>query len=326
MKILVTGSTGFIGKHLVKRLLSNGHEVRCLIRETSVKPVEFINSVEWYIGNFADPYTLTPALRGVDAVIHLAGCIKAKKKSDYYSINYYGTKNLVDAMQKACKEGTKLIYVSSQSAAGPSSSPGAPQRENDPAYPISAYGDSKLAGEIAVSKARNRFNVVIIRPAIVYGPGDRETLLFFKYARKHIRPVIGFKERYISIVHISDLVKMVLLTLDKKIESGEVFFVSDGKIYTTRELFKLISKLMSTWIVPVPIPLTFVCIAALLNNAMGYLSGKVTMLNIDKYKELKALYWICSSEKAAKEGFSPDYDLKKGLQETYQWYIENGWL
>jgi len=50
------------------------------------------------------------------------------------------------------------------------------------------------------------------------------------------------------------------------------------------------------------------------------------MLNIDKYKELKALYWICSSEKAAKEGFSPDYDLKKGLQETYQWYIENGWL
>ncbi|MBO8130441.1 MAG: NAD(P)-dependent oxidoreductase [Candidatus Marinimicrobia bacterium] len=325
MKILVTGATGFIGRNLVRKLLQKNYYVRCLIRNTSIKPSEFIGKVQWIVGNLSDYTTLIPAIEGIDVVIHLAGVIEANKKSDYFKVNYYGMVNLLEAIKKSGRRGIKFLYVSSLASAGPSNN-NSPKKEDSINSPVSNYGRSKLAGEIALLKECDYVNAVIVRPAIVYGPGDKETFSFFKYVKNHLRPVIGFKERYFSLIYLEDLVKLIIQLMERNIESCEIFFASDGKIYTASQLLKQVSKIMNKWTIPIPVPLFLLKFIAIVNTIFSFISGKVPIINIDKYYEIREQYWMCSADKIFSLGFKPSYDLERGLRETYNWYINNGWL
>ncbi|MCK4689283.1 MAG: NAD(P)-dependent oxidoreductase, partial [Candidatus Marinimicrobia bacterium] len=221
MKAFVTGATGFIGKHLVKALLKNDWSIRCLARKTSIRPEEFTDKVEWMIGDLQDKDSLVSACLDVDVIFHLAGAIKAKSASEFLLINGEGTENLVCAFLESGKKGARFIYISSMAAGGPSSR-WKLKNEDEPTFPVSAYGESKLAGEIAVLKRKKELKCVIIRPSVVYGPGDRESLSFFKFAKLHVNPYLGFKKRYISMIHVDDLVQLILLVSKSDLSSGEI--------------------------------------------------------------------------------------------------------
>jgi nucleoside-diphosphate-sugar epimerase len=328
MKALVTGGTGFIGRHLVSTLLNEGWEVRCLARKTSIKPKKFSNDVEWIIGNLQSKDSLIPACKNVDVIFHLAGAIVARKPEDFFKINYYGTDNLVRAIGESGNSNIRLVFVSSQAASGPSADLKA-KSEGEPSFPVSLYGESKLAAEIAVLRHKNRIHSTIVRPATVYGPGDKETLLFFKLAKNHIEPFISFNKRFISVIHVADLVKLLIMTSKSTLPSGEIFYAADSSVhgYSWNTIVKEAAKSLDTFTFPIFVPKQIVLLSAGISGLWSKLTGKATMLNIDKYKEMVQRAWICSPEKAKNMlGFEPEYDLKEGFQETANWYRQHGWI
>ena len=156
--ILVTGGTGFIGTHLLEKLVASGQAVRALVRRTGAKPRSLPAGVETVYGDLASGAGLAEALRGVDAVIHLAGVTKALRPGDYYTGNVRATEQLVHAM---AGQGIRLVHVSSLAAIGPSEA-GVPLAEDAEPHPLTHYGKSKLAAEKVVRDLAPY--AVIVRP------------------------------------------------------------------------------------------------------------------------------------------------------------------
>jgi len=328
MNILVTGATGFIGRHLVPTLFKKGWSVRCLARTTSVQPEEFRYRAEWVIGDLQDLDSLKEACKNIDLVIHLAGTIKANAIDDFYSINAGGTRNLLEAILQSGNSNAKFILISSQAALGPASNQ-RPLTEDDKPRPVSNYGKSKLEAEKIILEYRNLIRSIIIRPSVVYGPGDRESLSLFRLAGHHINPHIGFKSTYINSIHVQDLVQLIHLSIENNVTSGEIFNANDGmdRGYSTEDVIKCAARSLGTWTIPIYIPKTILKMLALISSGISKISGDASMINPDKYRELSARYWIFSSQKARSVlGFSAQYDLNTGFQMTADWYREQQWL
>src|SRR5512139_1057361 len=142
MKILVTGATGFIGNHLVHRLVRDGHSVVALVRNRDkARELPAVEVLEGDLTLFEHPRTVLPAC---DAVIHLAGVVAAERIEDYERINFTAVKHLVACLERQSWKPKRLLFSSSLAAAGPSATP---LTERDPCAPIEAYGTSKLEAE-----------------------------------------------------------------------------------------------------------------------------------------------------------------------------------
>ncbi len=324
MKILVTGATGFIGKHLVPRLLEEHYDVRCLARQTSLKPDRFKDHVEWVFADLDDSAALNAACHKIDIVIHLAGLIKSARAADFFTINSAGTERLLQALPR----GKKIILVSSQAAIGPSSTL-QPLPETALPNPISAYGRSKLLAENHLIRAGQKINYTIIRPPIVYGPQDRESLAIFRLAKYHLNPIIGFRKSYVNLVYVADLVEFILLCLKNRCSDNEIFHINDGNDsgYTQSEMVRKAAERLGSRLIPLYVPKFLVKTVAELNTGISRRRGKVSMLNRDKYTEITARGWLLSSQKARTIlHYRPRYDLDRGFTITVDWYKQKGWL
>lgn len=207
---LVTGASGFIGAHLVQRLIADGWTVTGLVRSTSRLEALRHERVTVVAAEITDRagVTRTIAASAPQVVFHLAGLVRASSKAEFLRVNAAGT----EAVAAACAEQARppvLVLVSSLAAAGPSGAQ--PRVENDPASPVSAYGRSKRAGEVAVAKFAGVVPITIVRPCVVLGPGDRGVLEMIKpIARRGITAVPGQGSRRLSVVAVSDLVACLL--------------------------------------------------------------------------------------------------------------------
>jgi nucleoside-diphosphate-sugar epimerase len=328
LNILVTGATGFIGRQLVPTLLQKGYTVSCLARSTSRRPDNFTDSVHWVLGDLLDKQSLVEACGGVDAVVHLGGAIKASDAKMFFSINVDGTRNILEALVQAGNPHARFIYFSSQAALGPAPTP-KPLTEESKSHPVSAYGQSKFQAEQIVQEYNKQLCCVILRPSVVYGPGDRESLAFFKIAKYHINPIIGFKPKYIDIIHVEDLVQIVLSVLKEDIKSGEIFNINDGQNggYSVNAVVRHAAEALKTWTAPVYIPLPVLKIAAILSGTLSKISGRSAMFNSDKYREIAAQYWLfCSEKVSATLGYTPKYNIENGFLTTALWYKKHKWL
>lgn len=318
MRALVTGASGFIGGHLTESLVGSGYRVRALVRKTS--NLQWLKGfdIELIYGDITDPKSLVPAVKGVDYVFHIAGETKAKDPKIYEMVNYKGTKNLFNVCLKENPRLKKFVFFSSQAAAGPSSSL-KPLKEEDPPNPVSAYGRSKLKAEEFLKKS-NGLPWIILRPPLIYGPRDPETLLFFQILKTRMRPGIV---RYFSACYVKDLVRVTILAAESEKVSG-IYFISDGNIYTIDEISLLLGKIMKRKIFRIPLPKKILYLYTfLLENIVN----KPTVLNRERVVELSQRYWICDSSKIRKElRFEPTYPLEQGISETLSWYIDNRWL
>lgn len=177
MKTLVTGATGFIGSHLVKALVEQGKDVRCLVRKTS--DTQYLNElgVELFYGDLLYKESLQEVAKNVNIVYHLAGIVHSKKSSDYYKINTNGTQNLVEVFLSEKIE--RFVYLSSIAAVGPNREHGILLNEQSPCRPIDPYGRSKLGAEKLLMNFFKKygFPIVIIRPPTVYGPSGRSQII-----------------------------------------------------------------------------------------------------------------------------------------------------
>jgi dihydroflavonol-4-reductase len=333
MRALVTGASGFIGSTLIEELNRLGIEVRALMRSTSLDENLKGLQYEKAIGNLSDSESLKKAVQGVDLVFHLAGVIAAPNESGYFSFNAEGTRRLADAVAQ-CNPGLKrFVYVSSLAAGGPSNSAG-PRCEVDADAPVSAYGRSKKAGELALLKYKDVFPSVILRPPLVYGPKDKAMLMVFQTAAKGLYPKIptasASGEKYYSSIQVTDLIRGMIQAAMAPLEtvpSGEVFYLAHAQFNPYADIMEAVALKLGRKPVTLKIPKWFLASAATAATWYGRATGKMTPFNRDKLNELLPDYWTCSPQKAERLlEFKAEYDLKTGLNHALDWYVRHGWL
>ncbi|MBN1560114.1 NAD-dependent epimerase/dehydratase family protein [candidate division KSB1 bacterium] len=325
MRAFVTGSNGFIGSSLVEKLVEEGYQVRCLVRQTSNLQWLQKKQVELYYGDLRTPAQLSPAVRDVDVVFHLAGVTRGHREEDFIAGNFTTTMNLLEACKNSGPAQQKFVFVSSQAAGGPSMA-GTPLSEEEALHPISSYGRSKRMAEEAVLEFAHDRHATIIRPPSVYGPRDRDFFKLFKSCRFGFLPMIGDGTQKMSLIYISDLIAGLLAAM-KKEAAGEIFFMTSDEVVTFADLARAISLAMGVQphLLHIPLPLVkLIAIAAALSSR---LTKKPPFITRDKFEEMKQPAWLCSSEKARRMlDFQSTTTLAQGMQKTASWYHENGWL
>jgi dihydroflavonol-4-reductase len=334
MRFLITGASGFVGGNLARMLVERGHQVTALVRRSSkVEELKKIPSIEFAFCDFNTGEGLEAAVEKIDVVIHAAGVTKARTPEEYHRGNAEGTRLLCAALSRQ-KKPAKLVFCSSLAAAGPATA-GKPRTEKDECAPVSIYGRSKLGGEMAVREFCDRVPSVIVRPPVVYGPGDFTNVPpLFPMAKLGVYVKPGFSPKFLSFVHVTDLCEGLIAaaekgkTLSKDDPAEGVYFISDPREYSYEDFFTAFSTALGKKkprVLPLPEMVGYA--VGLTNELAGRLVNSIPIMNRDKAFEMSREAWTCSPQRAAQElDFQPVHSLEGGLVDTVAWYRREGWL
>ena len=328
MKILVTGASGFIGSFIVAEGIDRGYEIYAGIRSTSSRKYlpEGIKTAELSLDNKERLKSELIVLGRFDYIIHNAGVTKCKDKTDFDKVNYYYTRNFIEALIETDTIPDKFLFVSSMAAFGPGD-PKTLEQVNlsDTPKPDTLYGISKLKAEEFIVSQKD-FPYLFLRPTGVYGPRERDYFVFLKTVNNHLEPAMGTKKQYLTFVYVTDLVKAMYLALESEFLQ-KAWFVSDGKEYDNREYAAIVKKHLSRWALYLPVPLFLVKAIAYSLDTLGGWFGISPTLNKDKYKIMRATNWKCEVEPLQRDlGFKTEYDLDKGIEACVEWYRKEKWL
>lgn len=338
--VLVTGASGFVGHHLTQALVAHGDDVTCLVRKSSnlerLKPL----GVTLVYGDVTDPPSLAAAVTGKAVVYHLAGRTKALRQQQYYEVNEAGCRNVAQACA-AQPTPPVLVSVSSLAAAG-ATPDGQLRTETDAPQPVSDYGRSKRAGELALEPFADRLPITIVRPPIVLGEGDVPSLALFKTVKRlGMHFVVGWKPHRFSVIHAADLASALILAAERGerlaavpsdadgvIRAQGYYFVAGDEHPTYGELGKMIGASMgrrSTLIVPLGPALAWA--SAAFSEALAQVVRVPFIFRLDKLREANAGSWACSPQKAFDQlGFRVETPLLDRLRQTFEWYRREKWL
>lgn len=326
MKILLTGASGFVGSHILDSLRGRGLPTALLLRPTSDRRfiAPHLPEVEVRPGCISDPESLRRAMAGITHVIHCAGATRAVRTAGFYDVNQAGTRNVVAAVNELPGQMRRLVHISSLAAAGPAPRE-KPAREEDAPHPVSEYGKSKLAGEEEV-RQRCRAEHVILRPPAVYGPRDAEFLRLFRAVKGHMLPRMS-RAQALSLVFVRDLAEAVAACLSHPAAAGRTYFVAGREVVTADGMGREIADQMQVWTVPLPLPAWALWPVCLAREAWSRLTGRPSVLSLQKFAELRAPGWVCDGARLEREtGHACATTLKQGIAETLQWYRQQHWV
>ena len=314
----VTGATGFIGRHVIADLIARGIGVRAIVRrESRHDPPTGVAVVRAPL----EPAALRDAFAGADAIVHLAGIVSALNGKAYTEVNVEGTRAVAGA---AAAVGARLVHISSLAAAGPAAA-ASPRAEDDAPSPRTPYGVSKLEGERIV-KATPGLRWTILRPAVVYGPGDRAMLPLFKLAQRGVLPLVGRVDAMYTLVHVSDLVRAITAAIDLPAE-GETLFVGHPRPVTARDILDALQLAVHRSSAVIHVPQALTRLAAAACDLAGHVVGRPLPLNRWRYVELSAEGFVCSVERLRERlGIVAVFELREGLAHTAEWYRREGWI
>lgn len=307
-------------------LLGRGVHVRCLIRKTS--DLKWLRNlpVELVHGDCNDKTSLGKAVKGVNQAFHLAGVTKAIEERTYFEVNALGTENLIHACLEHNTRLQKLIYLSSQAAAGPCRN-GGKKKESDLCEPVSPYGKSKRMGEELAIAHSHELPLIILRPCAVYGPRDKDIYAFFKLLSRRIKPCLSGQEHHISLCYVQDIIQAILLAAEAQRPSGEIFFLSDGHDYRVEEIGDILARAMEVTPFCLHIPEWMLFGVASFSEYLSKFTGRPSLLNKGKVEEMIQRNWVCDITKAKTLlGFEPRIPLLQGAKLTFEWYRKENWL
>jgi nucleoside-diphosphate-sugar epimerase len=313
MKCLVTGAAGFIGSSLVRRLVSEGYDIRGIIHRT--QPTYFNKRVEYVSGNITDPVFLKSVMDQVDVVFHCAAFVKDfGPESVFNQINIEGTKNLIVASETSLvKKFIFLSHIRYESG------------KNTGHY----HRTKTIAEQILMEKyTHNQFPVVIFRPGNVYGPGATTWVL---------RPLQAIQKNRIALIdkgtgiflhtYIENLIDALIVALKEKHAVGEIIDITDGDNTTTwGDYLNALAKMAGK-----------PSIKKNMSKRTALIVGKLMMVG---YTLFKIEPWVTpvaveiftnkntvSIEKAKTLlGYEPMVDFTHGLEHVEQWLKTKGYI
>jgi len=315
MQIALTGATGFVGAHTTHELIRRGHKVRLLVRDAGRLSTELAEGAQVVEGALDDAAALTQLTGGADAVIHVAGAIKAASFDAFMAANAHGAARLADA---AARAGVKrFVHVSSLAAREPQ---------------LSGYCASKAAGEVVVRTAADAspdMELVIIRPPAVYGPGDRATLPLVRQLSNRVALMTGTASQRLSLIHAADLASALVAAAEGAGRAGQIYEVDDGTPggYSHRAMAEAAAHATGRVARVAHLPRALLALAGA--GARGWMSatGRAVILSPGKVRELYHADWVCTGEKFEHAGpWRARYRFAEGFADTLEWYRTNGWL
>jgi dihydroflavonol-4-reductase len=324
MNALVTGANGFIGGHLVRKLIDKGWSVSCLVRSTSRLESLAGLDTRMVLGDVRERDSLPSAVRGQDAVFHLAGVITAPDRETYRRVNVLGTLNLLEACLAEVSGLRRFVYVSSISAAGPSPC-GSVLREEDECRPVSDYGRSKREAELLVLERADRLPVTIIRPPNVVGPRQKELTDSIGLIRKRILPLVGTGRPQTSLASVDDIASALILAAERPESLGRTYFVTDGRAHSWREITRLIVEALGMRGAFLKIPYAVQYAAAAASEAAGRLRGRTPALSRDLVRDSRKYCWIYDGSRIERElGFRPSVSVEEAVRRAVALSFERG--
>jgi nucleoside-diphosphate-sugar epimerase len=325
VKAFVTGAGGFIGRHLVERLVRDGHEVRALVYGSNLLP-EWPACVEVVQGDVRDTQAMKAAAAGCAAVYHLAGKAHAltevrANEEEYRGINAEGTRSVLEG---AVAGGAKVfVLISSVSVMGKGNS-----RCLDESFcgqPETPYGRSKREAErIALETGRRTgLHVTCLRLPLVYGPGNKGNIykMITAIDRGMFPSLPGLGDRR-SIVHVADVVQAAVLASQAPAAKGQIYIVTDGCTYSTQELYTMICKSLGRRVPVWHMPVWALKMLGTVGDVIGVVLGKRFIVDSETVDKLIGSAWY-SSEKISRElGYRPTVTFQEALPALMAWYRE----
>ncbi len=328
MTILVTGATGFIGRHLVAALRERNHAIVVLTRTPDeARRLWAEGTVTLHHGDMEAGATLAGVCQGVDSVFHLASYAHADNVDDgevqerYWRITVDGTRLL---LAEAARAGVRhFIFLSSVKAMGEVSV--TRLDETAECHPISFYGRAKLEAEKLVLEAdAPGLRTTILRLPMVYGPGCKGNLpRMIRAIDRGLFPPWPAIDNKRSMVDVRDVVQAALLVAANAAASGKIYIVTDGETYSTRQIYAEICAALGH---PVPkwtIPLMVLRLMARLGDIVRRLRGRRFVIDSESLEKLTDSAWY-SSERIRRElGYQPSHTLRTALTEMVAEFRKN---
>lgn len=326
MNILITGGTGFIGKHLLQQLIEKGHFCRSLVR----RPADLDNlfyhpNVELFQGDVTKAETLKNIGKGIDVVYHLAaaGHVTSVSKEDlkaFFELNVQGTKNIINACGR---DGIKrFIHFSSTAAMGLIRQPVID--ESVPCNPQTHYQRSKYESELAAFETGQQYGmeIIVLRPCMVYGPGGKgEFLKFCRLIKKGVFPKVGNGKNLTPIVHVYDVIHAALNALNHG-RARQVYLVASDESPAFKGIHKNISESLGVRRIYFYVPFWFAYIIAYFVEKYSIATKNpplVSRQNIVSFSNSRTF----DISKSIKElNYKPGMSLQKGIKETVQWFLK----
>ena len=334
MLALVTGSTGFIGSHICRALISKGYQVRAFHRPSSSTHLIDDMYVEHAIGDILKPDTIEKAMNNVDIVFHTAAKLGLPKNpADMYSVTVIGTRNLLDAAIK--NKVQRVVRTSSVAALGvpietknisPSIAINYKINENHTwNFPPEwwRYGHSKYLAELEIQKAIVRgLDVVIVNPAIVIGDGDIHKvgggILVYAAQGNPLASISGG----LSVIHINDAVEGHLAALERGATGKRYILTKDN--LSIKDFISLIAKVTGRRPPTLEIPTLPIRIVS------SFVSTLHTKFNLPFSPDLlhQAGYYFFYDHHRSKQqlNFTPKFSIETALIEALSWYKQNGYI
>lgn len=318
MKILVTGGTGFLGRHLASVLLAHGHEVSLLGRNFAPVKGLIASGAIAVSADLRDRGAVQAACAGMEVVYH-AGALSAPwgKRSDFFAINVGGTESVIAGCQ--AQHVNRLVYVSSPSVVFDGNHQ--LQATETVPYPrrfTSVYALTKKLGEDRVNAAASAgLPTVIIRPKAIFGPGDQALLpRLITAARQQRLPQIGNGRNLVDLTYVENVADALLLAGSAREAVGKTYTITNDESallwQVIREVLQHLGLSGQLRVVPLPVILS----AAALMEARAVLTGNEPMLT--RYSALILARTQTYDISAARRelGYVPQISLASGIERT----------
>lgn len=325
--VLVTGATGFTGIVLTRKLVDAGLKVSAIARNTSnLEPLKDL-PIKWFRGEVFAEAAMCEALQGQEYVFHVAAAFREAKSTeqDYWNVHVKSTQIIANEVLKN-PNFKRLVHVSTFGVHGHIANP--PATEEYPFGPGDEYQRTKLEAELWLNAfaKKNNLNYTIIRPAAIYGPGDRRLLKLFKMATGSYFPLLGNGKCMYHLVHVDDLTNTFIIAATHPAAQGETFVSGGDEAIPIAEIAGIIAShfKVKTKVLRLPIGPFFLLadlcelICKPLKIEPPIYRRRVAFYSKDRHFDVSKMRNVL--------GYQPKYSNREGLIETADWYVQQGWM
>ena len=325
MRVLLTGGTGFIGSRVLSRLLERGHQVNLVVNRTPPGVPEG-PSVRHHHCDLKDPVNFRGAGFKAEAAINVAGQLRVAGIPDaqYWKVHYEATKHV---LEECARFGLRrLVHVSTTGVYGVTGK--RPVAEEGPIRPSDIYERTKWEAERYAREycSDGRIDLVVARPALVYGPGDRHLLGLYRAIQGGYFRLIGDGSNLVHPIYIDDLVEGLLICLERPEARGGTYnMVGEGPV-TFRRFCEAIASALGR---PLPrwrIPRGAAMAAGFVLEGVRAVTGVGVPLTRDRVRFMSSDRADDGGRARREIGFVAPTGLDEGVGRTVAWYREKGWI